>query len=139
MIEDGLIRESSDNRLKMQFATNRDLLNFTTSLLKEALDLQETLYICPGANADKNKVTDLQDITTIECAGILNWMQSACESTFDLFGKALNLPESLLCPRAGDKSPALVENDIIFDKDTIWVSRSLFQAYKLPTGLLEFG
>ena len=72
MIENSLIWEGSDNRLKMQGPTNRNLLNLSASLLKEALELHETLFVCPGANTDKNKVTDLQDVTTIEFARLLN-------------------------------------------------------------------
>ena len=77
MIEDSLIWESSDYRLKMQGPTNRDLFNLSDSLAEELLELPETFLVSSAADSDQNVVADLQDIATIECAGVLNGEHSA--------------------------------------------------------------
>jgi hypothetical protein len=64
-------------------------------------------------------------------------VHNAGERTLDLFGKALNLSKSLLGPWTGNKSHTLVENDIIFNKNTIWVFWSLFQGHQEPSCQLE--
>jgi hypothetical protein len=52
MIEDSLIWESSDYRLKMQGPTNRDLFNLSDSLAEELLELPETFLVSSGADSD---------------------------------------------------------------------------------------
>jgi hypothetical protein len=42
VVDESSIWESSDNTLKMQGPTNRDLFNSSTSLVKELLELPKT-------------------------------------------------------------------------------------------------
>jgi hypothetical protein len=121
----------------MQGPTNRDFFNLSPSFLEELLELQETRFVCPGAYADKNKFANLQDIAAIECAGALNWGHRAVQCTYDLFSKAVNLSKSLLGTRTGDKSHALVENNVIFYKYTIWVILPFLKFHQVPSRLLE--
>ncbi len=85
MIEDGAVWECSDNRLKMQGSTNRDLFHLIASMLEELLKLNKAFIVCPGAFADQNEVIDLQDIAAIESAGVLNGVHRAVEFTLDIF------------------------------------------------------
>ena len=77
MIEDGAVWECSDNRLKMQGPTNRDLFHSSASMVEEFLKLYETLVVCSGTLADQNKVTNLQDITSIDSSGLHNGVYRA--------------------------------------------------------------
>lgn len=77
MKEDGAVWECSDNRLKMQGPTNRNLFHSCASMLEELLKLTKAFVVCPEAFADQNEVIDLQDIAAIECAGVINGAHSA--------------------------------------------------------------
>jgi hypothetical protein len=52
VIDEFSIWESGDDAFKMQGVTNRDLFNSSARLIKELLELSETLLVSSGADAD---------------------------------------------------------------------------------------